>query len=194
LAVGIQQVGSHELGRYARIPIVFTVESVFRVEPEHGGLGGLILREERLDVPCVKDYDAQDEESPARWGARFDVSKWGIFLAAEGECDVGGAVVAFDAPGVHMLEQRKDLAVLWDIRVHPDARRRGVGSALFEHAAGWARDRGCRLLKIETQNINVPACRFYASRGCTLGAISRYGYTGCPDIAHETMLLWYLEL
>jgi len=49
-------------------------------------------------------------------------------------------------------------------------------------------------LKVETQNINVPGCRFYAKQGCELGAIHRYGYAGCPDIAHEAMLFWYLEL
>ena len=58
----------------------------------------------------------------------------------------------------------------------------------------WARKKGCRQLKIETQNVNVPACRFYARQGCELGAIHRYGYAGCPDVAHEAMLLWYLKL
>ena len=49
-------------------------------------------------------------------------------------------------------------------------------------------------MKIETQNVNVPACRFYAQQGCHLGAILRYGYAGCPEVAHEAMLLWYLDL
>ncbi len=29
---------------------------------------------------------------------------------------------------------------------------------------------------------------------CELGAIHRYGYAGTPHVAHETMLLWYLDL
>jgi GNAT superfamily N-acetyltransferase len=93
-----------------------------------------------------------------------------------------------------MLENRSDLAVLWDLRVQPEQRRKGIGRRLFQQAAEWARVQGCTQLKIETQNVNVPACRFYARQGCHLGAVLRYGYSGCPDVAHETMLLWYLDL
>ncbi len=55
----------------------------------------------------------------------------------------------------------------------------------------WAAVRGYRQLKIETQNINVPACRFYAARGCTLGSIDRHAYPGLPN---EVRLCWYKEL
>jgi GNAT superfamily N-acetyltransferase len=51
---------------------------------------------------------------------------------------------------------RDDVAVLWDIRVSPRERGRGIGSALFRAAGDWARARGCRWFKIETQNVNVP--------------------------------------
>jgi hypothetical protein len=44
---------------------------------------------------------------------------------------------------------------------------------------------------VETQNINVPACRFYARMRCTLGAIHRYAY---PDLPGEAQLLWYRTL
>ena len=90
-----------------------------------------------------------------------------------------------------MLEGRKDLAVLWDIRVVPERRGCGVGAALFARAERWAAERGARRLKIETQNVNVAACRFYASRGCHLGAIHRFAYRDLPD---ETQLLWYKDL
>jgi GNAT superfamily N-acetyltransferase len=61
--------------------------------------------------------------------------------------------------------RRSDLAVLWDIRVQPERRGRGVGKALFYASVDWACRRGCRQLKVETQNVNVAACRFYASQG-----------------------------
>jgi len=51
---------------------------------------------------------------------------------------IGGAVIAFDAPGVNMLEGRRDLAVVWDIRVAPQWRRKGVGGMLFRAAEDWA--------------------------------------------------------
>ncbi len=93
--------------------------------------------------------------------------------------------------GVEMLEGRKDLAVIWDIRVSPGFRRQGLGKVLFLASETWARARGCRWLKVETQNINVPACRFYAKQGCILGSIDTFAYPGFPD---ETQLLWYKDL
>jgi GNAT superfamily N-acetyltransferase len=172
----------------AHVPIAFEVERVFDVSAPHGGLGGLILSERRLDVPYLKDYDTLEGESPTRWAERFDVSNWGLIGAHSNGVRLGGAVVAFDTEGIKMLEGRRDLAVLWDIRVSPEARGRGVGSALFRAAEAWAAARGCRQLKIETQNINVPACRFYARQGCVLGAINRFAYPELPD---EVQLLWY---
>jgi ribosomal protein S18 acetylase RimI-like enzyme len=81
--------------------------------------------------------------------------------------------------------------VLWDIRVSPQERGAGIGSALFRAAGNWARARGCRHLEIETQNVNVPACRFYRKMGCTLGAIDRFAYSGQPA---EVQLLWWKTL
>ena len=63
--------------------------------------------------------------------------------------------------------------------------------ALFRAAEAWSRDRGCRQLKIETQNINVPACRFYLRQGCVLGGINRFAYREFPE---EVQLLWYKDL
>jgi len=90
-----------------------------------------------------------------------------------------------------MLEGRADLACLWDLRVHPDYRGKGVGHQLYNRAIAWARERQCRQLKVETQNINVPACRFYARQGCELGGINRYAYGAVLD---EIQLLWYQDV
>jgi len=176
------------LAEYAAVPIAFEVAAVFDVEDRGGG--GYSLAERALDAPYVKDYDA-DGEAPARWPTLFDVSNWGLLAArAEGR-RIGGAAVAFDTPGLDMLEGRRDLAVLWDIRVSPESRGRGVGSALFGAAEAWAKARGCRVLKVETQNVNVEACRFYMRQGCVLGAVNPSAYAGLPG---EIQLLWYKEL
>ena len=174
---------------YSQIPIAFRVETKFRIDSVNNGLGGFLLSEEKVEPSYTKDYDI--EEEPTSWLKRWDISHWGVLSAYSGEKRVGGAVIAYDTEGVWMLEGRRDLAVLWDIRVHPDFRRSGIGSKLFQSAIEWARARGCRRFKAETQNINVPACRFYAKQGCKLGAINRYAYEQCPD---EVELVWYLEL
>jgi len=81
------------LSEYAGVPIAFEVRSRLRVEPVRGGLGGLFLVEEEAD-PYVKDYDAVEGEGPAGWPERFDLSRWGILSAAEGERRVGTSACA----------------------------------------------------------------------------------------------------
>lgn len=174
------------------MPIAFEARTIYEIIAVEGGLGGLLFRERPLAVPYTRDYDVI--EPPDIWARQFDLGDWGIFLAIAGQRPLGGACVAFKTEGVNMLKGRDDLAVLWDIRIHPAARGQGAGARLFRHAAAWARARGCAQLKIETQNTNVPACEFYARQGCTLGSIHRYGYAAETDLAHEVMLLWYLDL
>jgi hypothetical protein len=72
-----------------------------------------------------------------------------------------------------------------------DERIDGVGSALFDRVAAWAQLRGCRQLKIETQNTNVRAYRFCERQGCQLRAIHRAAY---PELPEEIQLLWYKDL
>ncbi len=191
MEVEIREEPLTDLGEYARIPIAFQVRSVLEVAVRDRGLGGFVLSERTLETPFIKDYDALPGEGPSTWARRFDVSNWGMIAARSRGRQVGGAVVAFRSQGVHMLEGREDLAVLWDIRVSPDARGHGVGSTLFRAAERWTSARGGRLLKVETQSVNVPACRFYARQGCVLGAIHRFAY---PEFPEEVQMLWYKEL
>jgi GNAT superfamily N-acetyltransferase len=186
----IEEISPDRLVEYARIPIAFEVKSVFNVELVDGGLGGMFLHEISVK-PFTKNYDVFGE-LPTDWPKRFDVANWGFFLARMGEKPVGAAAVAFDTTGVFILEARRDLSVLWDIRVCPEYR--GVGIPLFRYAAQWSRQRGCSQMKIETQNVNVPACRFYQRMGARLGEIHRHGYAAVPAVAHEVMLNWYLDL
>ena len=179
------------LEEYASIPIAFEVGSILDVMTTANGLGEFVLTQRLLDVPYVKDYDSINEEEPAQWARRFDMSNWVLFAArAEGR-RVGGAVVAFSTPGLIMLEGREDLAILWDIRVSPEARGQGIGSALFHAAEAWARAKGCRQLKVETQNNNVAACRFYARHGCKLQSVHHSVYADLPE---EIQFIWCKEL
>ena len=191
MTIGLTEEPMMALPEYARVPIVFTVDRVLDVTNCDGDPGRFLLSERRLDVPYEKDYDAIAGEGPLQWARRFDLSKWALFTARSTAGIVGGAAVACDTAGLAMLEGRRDLAVLWDIRVAPNARRQGLGSALFERVEAWARLHGCRQLKIETQNTNVQACRFYERQGCQLRAIQRGAY---PQLAEEIQLLWYKDL
>ncbi|WP_420129377.1 GNAT family N-acetyltransferase [Longimicrobium sp.] len=189
MLIDVRQEPLSALAEYAAVPIAFEVRRILALEVVDGGMGGFWLSERAVE-PYVKDYDA-DGGGPARWAERFDLSRWGLLGARVDGRLIGGAAVAFDTPEVTMLEGRGDLAVLWDIRVAPEARGRGVGAALFRAAAAWAAAHGCGQLTVETQNVNLPACRFYARQGCVLGGIHRFAYPGLP---HEVQLLWYRDL
>jgi GNAT superfamily N-acetyltransferase len=179
------------LEEYAAIPIKFEVSKVFEVADQRNGSGHFVLSERRLDIPYIKDYDAIEGEHPTQWAGRFDISNWGIFGARVEGRRVGGAAVAFNSPGLDMLEGFEDLAVLWDIRVSPEARGQGIGSALFRAAEQWSIARGCRQLIAETQNINVAACRFYARQGCVLTVVRRTAY---PSLPSEVQFIWHRAL
>jgi streptothricin acetyltransferase len=182
------------LPEYATVPVAFEIRALLRPILLDGGLGGITLSHEPVQPPYTKDYDSSEEGGPEAWALEWDLTSWAFFLLRRGGRCLGAAAVAYGTPAINLLDGRDDLAVLWDIRVRPESRRQGLGQQLFRQAADWARARGCRQLKVETQNINVPACRFYAAQGCRLGAIHRHAYTRRPELAHETMLLWYLEL
>ncbi|MCL4527998.1 MAG: GNAT family N-acetyltransferase [Chloroflexi bacterium] len=192
MPIQINEINPALLDEYSRIPIRFEVKSIFAVELVDGGLGGILLHEKNV-TPYSNDYDAHGK-TPSDWPHLFDVKNWGFFLAHDGNENVGAAAIAFNTNGVHMLEERSDLAVLWDIRVRPEVRGRGVGKKLFEHAANWSRQGGCHQMKIETQNVNVAACRFYRRMGCELGNIHRFGYAAIPAVSDEVMLNWYFNL
>lgn len=97
---------------HSRISIAFEVGRLFEVSLERGPLGGFTLAERRVSLPYRKDYDTYPGNSPLDWLSRFDVSSWTLLSADWDGCRAGGAVVAFRTDGVHMLEERSDLAVL----------------------------------------------------------------------------------
>lgn len=191
MKITIEDISPDRLHEYDRVPQKVEVKTILHPELVDGGLGGILLREIPVEQPYTKDYDASGE-LPSDVTQKFDVKNWGFFLAKTGVEIAGAAMVAYDTTGVFMLEARRDLAVLWDIRVCPEYK--GAGILLFRHAVAWAKDRGCTQLKIRTQNVNLPACRFYQRMGARLGEIHRFGYAGCPPVAHEIMLNWYVDL
>ena len=102
------------------------------------------------------------------------------------ECAPAAACSPYDTPRFEMLD-RRNLVVLWDLRVDAEHRRRGIGTALFGAAERWARARACTLLRVETQDVNPAACALYERCGCTLVRSTPGAYAMLP---HETQLIW----
>lgn len=173
------------------ISIAFRVEQRYEVTGSSPAASESLLRASAVDEPYVKDYDAIPGNHPRDWLATFDVSNWALLWACDGLERIGAIVLAHRSPELDLLEGRNDLALIWDLRVASAYRRRGVGTALMTAAVDWARARGCGLLKVETQDTNVPACRFYAAQGFALGGIDPTAY---PELPNETQLIWYRAL
>ncbi len=193
----LERIGAERLDEYCAVPSLVEVQSILQVKAIDGGFSGLAMELVPVPTPYVKDYDSY-AETPKDWPVKWDLTNWCILLVTAGGRPVGAACVVSRTPDIRMLEGRDDLAVLWDIRVAPEYKRRGIGKALFRAAIQWCREQGLKMLKIETQNVNVAACRFYARQGAQLGAINRYAYAdatwGHPDVQDEVMLLWYYRL
>lgn len=170
---------------YAAIPTAFLVTSVLQPLPDASTPSGFVLEERRAPEQFVKNYDAIPDNHPTDWPKLLDTSSWQIFSAFEHGARVGGAI-AFVSPA----DGSKDgpFADLWDLRVAPGCRRTGAASALFLAIEQWALKKRCATLRIETQHINMAACRFYAHQGCELRLVKPGAY---PDFPDEIRLIWY---
>jgi GNAT superfamily N-acetyltransferase len=187
--IAVSEAPIQSVAELGQVPISFTVDREYDVTWYHGS--GQFVLSERSVPSYVKDYDRIPGEGPSQWARRFDISRWGFIRAESGGRLVGGAVLAFDTADIEMLEGRSDLAVVWDIRVSPDVRGKRIGFTLMRACEAWATARGCLQLKVETQNINVAACKFYQRQGFALTFVDRLAY---PDLPGETKLLWYKDL
>jgi GNAT superfamily N-acetyltransferase len=175
------------LADYAQISIGFTVRELFDEE----AIAALMRRASANPTPIAaaywKDYDSYPGGSPTDWPARFDMSHWTLLAAYLDDRRLGGAALITGDPGIDLLRDCPACALLWDLRVSPAARTRGVGSALLRAVEDHARQRSAHVLCAETQQVNVPACRFYQRHGFWLDRAIPDAYPQLPD---ETQLLW----
>lgn len=158
----------------------------------NNGLGGILFDEVAV-TPYVKDLGAYG--APSTYSKQHDISNWGFYMAFDGSRPVGAATIAANTKTVHMLDNRQDLSILWDLRVIDEYKGQHVGTKLFALAVAWSKEKGMHQMKIECQTNNVAACRFYVKQGAVLRAMNEYAYIHDLDLkAHEIQLLWYLNL
>ncbi len=204
-----EEVGLKHLEEYSKISSYFYVDYIYKLKKVNRGLGGILFEKTKINgkkdeniienkslywdeqiSKYIKNYDL--EENIFNWKEDFGMENWGVFIAYDGDIPIGGANIAFNTKGVNMLSGRKDMTVLWDIRVIDKYKGKGIGSKLFEKAVQWSKDRKCIQMKIETQNINANACEFYKNKGAVLSIIDEYAYYGECD--GEVQLIWYKNL
>jgi GNAT superfamily N-acetyltransferase len=185
--VELEDPGINDWTDYARVPIAFQVS---RTLVPASDLNPLAFREKSVDSPWWKDYDTIPGCHPLTWPQQFDTSSWRVFSAWHGSRKVGGMVLIPGPSDFEMLEGRENLVLVWDLRVRPEWRGKGIGSALLRAAEQWAKSRGCAELKVETQNSNVAACGLYSRMGFTLRIVDPTAYPGLDEIR----MLWYRSI
>lgn len=86
-----------------------------------------------------------------------------------------------------------DTVLLWNLMIDLAYRGQGLGRRLWHRAVDFARQAEVRAIMIETQNTNVPACKFYARMGCQLIGINELYYTN-DGLNTEIALFWAYSL
>ena len=104
--------------------------------------------------------------------------------------DVAVLLVGEPVAGVAVISFRLNVwysgpvALLDELYVQPDRRGRRLGHALLEAACAHARERGCEVLEINVDGVDVDARRFYEA----------HGFTNTEPGQTEPMYFYYREL
>ena len=174
------------LTKYDELSITFTANTVF--ELKH--VDGFNLSFKEVEVPeFTKDFDVH--EKPSDLLNTFDISNWKVITVYKEDILVGGAILAYQTKEINMLEGRDDLVVVWDIRINSDYRRLGIGKMIFDYIKEWAMTNNVTRIKVESQNNNVKACKFYESQGGTISNINKYIYKEYPE---EIQIIWSIKV
>lgn len=90
-----------------------------------------------------------------------------------------------------ILESWNHYGYIQNLIVDTPFRRSGVGRALLEKAMEWGKQNRLPGLMLETQDINVAACRLYERMGFQLGGFDAFLYKPFLLNPEETALYWY---
>jgi ribosomal protein S18 acetylase RimI-like enzyme len=189
--ISYKQINCNYFQEYDTIPMQVYVKSQYVLERINNGLGGILLKE----VP-VKDYvlDFSKHAKATKFSEKFDITNWAFFMAFDDGTPIGAVTIVSRTADIRMLDGRDDMTVLWDIRVSDMYKHKGIGKKLFDLAVKWSRNNGFKQMKIECQNNNVPACKFYQKQGAILRKIDEYAYIDDIDSKFEVQFIWYLDL
>lgn len=77
---------------------------------------------------------------------------------------------------------------VWEFLAKEEFRRKGLGTVLMNHAVKLARERGARMLVLETQSCNAHAIRFYLDFGFELLGLDTAAYSN-EDVARKEVRL-----
>jgi len=130
---------------------------VVRLHPDEWELFRALRERALSDAPHAFGSTLQRERSLSEEQWRSRLARGPLFVARLGEAAIG---MAGGVPGVGPLGA--ELVSMW---VEPAWRGAGIGDRLVRAVLGWARDDGCREVRLWVSDGNVPAERLYARHG-----------------------------
>jgi diamine N-acetyltransferase len=134
---------------------------------DHSQLGLLFEELDRLHrdgAPWLLQKADRDSRPPEWLQVLLASPNSALFVADVGKC-VGLATVHLrDAPRFEAFI-RQQHAVIDDLIVHPDWRRRGIARRLYESCEEWARERKASWIEVNVYDFNAEAYDFYTSLG-----------------------------
>ncbi|MBT2481571.1 GNAT family N-acetyltransferase [Streptomyces sp. ISL-94] len=156
----------------------FTTDTVFEVAASEAGF---TLREVPADPPVYKEFppEEHDEQGLGRGSGAQGNAR--TFVALD-----GGRLCGFVAAGYAAWNRR---VTIEDIEVSPEHRGRGIGRALMECAADFAREHGAEHLWLEVSSVNAPAVHAYRRMGFTLCGLDTTLYGGTPAVGEQALFM-----
>ena len=130
------------------------------------------------DHPLSKEYHGrlfEDHIKEAR-----------VFVARSGVKELGWIELGYDRWNNRMR--------VWEFLVKEDSRGCGIGRLLMSHAVRIAREKGARMLVLETQTNNSDAIDFYLRSGFELIGFDKTAYSNNDVEKHEVRLEMGMEL
>jgi len=130
----------------------------------------------------VEPYEKTLSIEPEDYTTFIDNPQKVIFFA-----DVDGQ----PAGQIKLIPWWNKFAYVEELVVDTEFRGKGVGHGLMTLAIEWAKHHNFPGLTLETQDNNVPACKFYEKCGFVLSGFDLYAYRNLSN-ASEIALYWYL--
>jgi aminoglycoside 3-N-acetyltransferase I len=84
-----------------------------------------------------------------------------ILIGAYGYTDLIGGIVAFE---IHPIHGKKEIYI-YDIAVHPDYQKQGIGKHLIDYLKVEAKNRGIDTIFVEAESEDEGAVAFYRAIG-----------------------------
>jgi GNAT superfamily N-acetyltransferase len=143
---------------------------------DDGAFVEMFLALNRFEEPMTHDRRTDYEAAVENLGAaraRVEKKEGLIFAAEQAGRVVGMLFMIFADYDVYVREALRRYAMITDLFVHADARRKGVAAALIAQAERAAGARGVKRIAIGVLAGNAPADRLYARLGFETSYVER---------------------